>query len=344
MHLIPSLESGGAERMLSKIIETDNKNEHTIIYFKKGSVVYNFDKAKVYYCNLKSIKSILSIVTKIVYQNSDVINTWMKANILGVIIKFLTRKTKIIFNIRHDFPDEINVKYFIEKLIVYFSRFADGTIFVSYSAYKNYILKGYHNRNTIVINNGFNVGSSNNYKLENEEKIIIGYVGRKNYIKNQKRLLKIYNEAEKMNPNLELWLIGRELDELPINEYLEDSSNVKIYGEMNDLDAIYKSINILMLTSLKEGFPNVIGEAMSYGVPIVTTDAGDSFNIIGKYGIRINRSDTDKQVANKIWDLLTNQEKVSEESQYNHKRIKQHYDIVKITQQYYDFYNFIKGE
>ena len=50
---------------------------------------------------------------------------------------------------------------------------------------------------------------------------------------------------------------------------------------MND---IYSSLDILVSSSISEGFPNVIGEAMACGVPCVATNAGDSSKIVGELG------------------------------------------------------------
>ena len=63
------------------------------------------------------------------------------------------------------------------------------------------------------------------------------------------------------------------------------TSRVIWTGETKDVRAAYNGFDIATLASaFGEGFPNVIGEAMACGVPVVTTDVGDARAIVGTLG------------------------------------------------------------
>jgi glycosyltransferase involved in cell wall biosynthesis len=56
-------------------------------------------------------------------------------------------------------------------------------------------------------------------------------------------------------------------------------------GEIGDVKAAYNAFDIATLSSaFGEGFPNVVGEAMACGIPVVATDIGDVRPIVGEQG------------------------------------------------------------
>jgi len=54
---------------------------------------------------------------------------------------------------------------------------------------------------------------------------------------------------------------------------LEIAEFVSLKGSVRDPETYYKQADVFVLTSLWEGFPNVLVEALSYGIPVVATDS-----------------------------------------------------------------------
>ena len=59
---------------------------------------------------------------------------------------------------------------------------------------------------------------------------------------------------------------------------------VQWLGERGDMPQVYPAFDLLALGSTREGFPNVVAEAMACGVPCVVTEAGDAPVIVGDTG------------------------------------------------------------
>ncbi len=56
-------------------------------------------------------------------------------------------------------------------------------------------------------------------------------------------------------------------------------------GVREDMRAVYNALDVLCLSSVREGSPLVIAEAMACGIPCVSTDVGDVAQLIGDTGL-----------------------------------------------------------
>jgi glycosyltransferase involved in cell wall biosynthesis len=85
----------------------------------------------------------------------------------------------------------------------------------------------------------------------------------------------------------------------------EDITNVEILGYKNssELRLLYYESDIFMFTSLKEGTPTAMLEAMACGLPIVTSGAGGVERILGSHNY-ITTKNNKKHFIDCITELL----------------------------------------
>tara|TARA_B100000029_G_scaffold436192_1_gene450680 strand:+ start:1013 stop:2227 length:1215 start_codon:yes stop_codon:yes gene_type:complete len=71
------------------------------------------------------------------------------------------------------------------------------------------------------------------------------------------------------------------------------SSKLHLLGRRSDMPTWQASLDVAVLASRTEGFPNALGEAMSCGVPCVATDAGGTSEVLGPTGRLVPVGDVD---------------------------------------------------
>jgi glycosyltransferase involved in cell wall biosynthesis len=178
----------------------------------------------------------------------------------------------------------------------------------------------------------------------------IGIVGRLVPIKNHRMLLKIASAVSRpRNDNkIKLIVIGDGELKKDLERYAEElgiKDKVEFRGWVKDLKEIYSELDIVTLTSLNEGTPVSIIEAMAAARPIVATDVGGVRDIIedGKSGYLVVSGDEEK-FAEKLLDLIKYPEKRKRFGQYGRGSVKDRFSkdrLIKDTEELYRevFYN-----
>ncbi len=115
---------------------------------------------------------------------------------------------------------------------------------------------------------------------------VIGHIGRFEDQKNHKKLLEIFAEILKLNPNSKLICIGSGslLEESKKQaEELEISDDVLFLGNRNDVEKVMQSFDVFVFPSLYEGFSITQIEVQANGLTVFTSKdcVTNSSNITG---------------------------------------------------------------
>lgn len=135
---------------------------------------------------------------------------------------------------------------------------------------------------TRIIPNGVNVERYAPLRDKRPGRVphVLGLIGRIVPIKDIKTFIRAIHVLSAVLPDVEGWLVGPEEEdpayvgecrELVRTLHLE--GNIKFLG-FQRIDDILPRLGLMVLTSISEAFPLVIGESYASGLPVVTTDVG----------------------------------------------------------------------
>ncbi len=185
------------------------------------------------------------------------------------------------------------------------------------------MLPGFPERRRTVIPNGLNVERFSKLKEENahlriqqrrlwgidDDKIIVATIGRLSKEKNQALLLQAAAQLSAKHDRIHFVIVGAGPEEERLKQLAEDlkiTDKTKFVGLIQDIAPVYQAIDVFVLTSLTEGVPITILEAMAAEVPIVATRVGGIPDLItdSQTGLLVNSGDV-QDFSVKIELLLT---------------------------------------
>ncbi len=314
VHIINSLDQGGAEMMLYKFIKnSEGKKIKNVVFClkKNGLMSHDFKKLKIKVVHIKInnllnlLKSINNTFKLISELQPPIVMSWLHvSDLIGTLIKIRFPNIKLIWNLRCSAP-EIRIlglrNWLLVKFLSFFSKVPDCIIANSRHGLESHMKIGYKPLRKKVIHNGFeiqnviNLNDNRNFRrfhnIKNE--FLIGYIGKKSKIKGIDlfiRSAKIINQKIK---NIKFVFVGKDLsleNKCLLNSLRKGNllASSILLGEVKHAKKIINNFDLLALTSRSEGFPNVLGEAMNSSVPCVATNVGDCKQIIGCTGIIVN--------------------------------------------------------
>lgn len=161
-----------------------------------------------------------------------------------------------------------------------------------------------------------------------DDDFVLTYIARLDANKNQGFLIKVMKDLIIKYPNIHLLLVGPDEFNGRYQDQAKDVlSNVHFLGYRKDIPKLLRITDISVSSSLREGLPVNILEAMASGVPIVATNARGVRDLVkdGKNGYVVGVNDEIsfyKKIA-----LLHNEKSCDKVSKNNLEDIKEYYLI-----------------
>tara|TARA_B100000902_G_C27318423_1_gene922749 strand:+ start:1224 stop:2357 length:1134 start_codon:yes stop_codon:yes gene_type:complete len=365
LFLIPSLEKGGIERSLSRVsrglIEKGNEvillsNEVSIegkSYFEESINLIQIDtpfsnKRSLFFQFLNSLFLFFKF-KKIINKNNIDIILAAKNFPLAIFLKtFSTNKFKLILREAVDpYVAAKNQRFFITRKIIIFLKKklyprADKVIAIS-EGVRNSLIENFNfpSKKIDVI---YNPAADNRIlklsKEKTENYTFDGYtfinIGRLAKQKDQLTLLKAFKiTLDKFKCNL--IIIGEGTERNNLERYIAENSlekNVKLLGYQSNPWKYLSKSNLFVLSSIWEGFGNVIVESMALGIPVISSNCKSGPSEIlenGRYGQLYNIHD-----YNKLSELMINE--INSNNLYGKisfaKKRSDDFTILKITNNY----------
>ncbi|NWK49261.1 glycosyltransferase [Acinetobacter sp. SwsAc7] len=350
VHVITNFAGvGGAEMMLARLIQfTEDQYQHVIISLMKTSAVYQttLDRCQAHYAlgwnGLNTLGTIQKLRGLLKQLQPKTVQCWMyHANALtSLSVIGLAQKPNVVWGIHHSLAspkdESISTKIAL-GLSKVLSKQPSAIIYCAHSSKQQHGDFGFENANQHVIANGVFLDKFQpNAQLH--QPTVIGFAGRYHTAKGYPYLFETMGLLKNENILFKIAGSGANLDHPEVKvlfeQYQLNSQKVHLLDQISDMPAFYQSIDAFLMTSITEGFPNVLVEAMASGLPCISTDVGDAKYIVRDLGSIVPPRNA-QVLAEAI--MAYAQKSPAEKQglkQATRKRVEQNFSIQTVSRQY----------
>ncbi|OGX19210.1 MAG: hypothetical protein A2Y04_00120 [Omnitrophica WOR_2 bacterium GWC2_45_7] len=182
------------------------------------------------------------------------------------------------------------------------------------------------------------------YGIQNDE-MVIATVGRLSVEKNQAMLVEAASRLTKKFPNVRFLIVGAGPEEQQLRRLITEKKlerQVILTGFIKDMPSVYSAIDIFVLTSLTEGIPLTILEAMAANVPVVATRVGGIPDLIEdeKTGLLVESRNVAELCA-QLETLISDASKRNELAESASRYVRSHFSQEKMVEGYRKVYEEI---
>lgn len=309
MHLLQTSTFSGAENVVCQIIKMMDSTPHIEMVYcsPDGPIRDELKKLGINFCKLEKFNvPNLNKVLKI--EKPDIVHAHdMRASFIA---SLACTSEKIISHIHNNNFDSRGLSL---KSILYLipATRASHIFYVSQSAFEGYYFHNLFFKKSSVLYNVIDADSLASKMLNDKNRYDydVIFLGRLSKPKNPLRLMNVIKKAVEIKSDIKVAIVGTgELDTITKNRCRELGleKNVSFLGFMSNPAKVLHDSKLMIMTSLWEGTPMCALEAMSLGVPIVSTptDGLKDLVIQDKSGYL---SDNDIDLANYIVKITTDE-------------------------------------
>lgn len=347
--VINSLGAGGMERVMSILtngfVLKPNTEIHLILYGKSPKIFYDIDsRVVIHKTDFQFSNRMVGVFKTMRFLRRKI----REINPMAVLsfgedwnnlVLLATRKLHIPVFVSDRASPYCPMSKVHKYLRIKLYPKASGVI-VQTQKSKDIFSKLYHQDNFAVIGNPI---KRTDIPSDNVRENIIVSVGRLAKGKNYDRLIKLFTELQRKD--WKLVIVGGDTQKLSnmvqlkkLIESYGNTDNVILAGAQSNVTQYLLKSKIFAFTSSSEGFPNVIGEALSAGLPVVSYDcvAGPSEMVHnGENGFLIPLFD-DEMFKEKLSTLMNDDGKIAAMGELAKQSI-QKFDSVKIIDSFFRF-------
>lgn len=348
------MRKGGSERVISNLanyLVEDNSitivttvNEKPYYELNKNIKLYSLDSNSSKNFIVKNIKRITRLNRIIKQDKPDIIVSFLpEPSYRILLLKLFKRKLKVVVSVRND--PKIEYKSKINNLIMrLLYPLANGFVFQTEDA-KSYFSQRIQEK-SIIIPNPINENFICSPYTGKRDKTIVT-VGRLEKQKNHKLLIDAFSDFSKEYNDYKLIIYGdgslKEELKQQIN-HLRLQNKVILAGQIDDIKQEIYRAGMFVLTSDYEGMPNALMEAMSLGIPCISTDSsggGARTLIKNKFNGLLVPINNKKHLVNAM-KTIASSKKVAEKLARNARNSMNKYNQKEISSQWYKYIQFIQ--
>lgn len=315
LHIINSLMVGGAEMLLVNSLSEgglQQYNENIIVYFQGTSdLEQKIDKqVKVYnlgYKGLLSLPRCLLKLRKIIsHHNVDIIHSHLNPAGLYAHIA-CPGNIPQVHTLHIAYTNDLEtspLKIFFEKYL-YFNKRNCNLIFLSEFTKNDFMSAVKFKGTSFILNNfiddAFFSHPPKKFTGSGKKTLKLIAVGNVRPQKNYFYLLEIFKHLKAYDIEVDIYGEG------DIYKYqkviTENDLKVTLKGQAADINAVIADYDLFIMTSINEGFPLSVFEAMAAGVPLMLSNIAPLQNIVKDNAIYFEL-DNAQQAARQLIDIL----------------------------------------